>query len=301
MTMTLEGSPVDLRFGDVHITRIEESCQPAFPVDLMLPSYRDDILDDHGPEHFVGRCFDAESKMVIASVHAWLVRTPTSTILIDTCNGNHKDRAIPSMHQLDTPWLDRLRAAGVEPEDVDRVICTHLHLDHVGWNTTLEEGRWVPTFPNARYLLNRTEYDFWTPDNPASAPLEFNAGVFEDSVAPVFDRDRVDFWDGDHDVDDVFHLELAPGHTPGHAVCWLRAGDRPVLFSGDVMHSPMQVFEPTWNSGFCVDGDAAAATRRALLEQCVERNALLLPAHFPPPHVYEVAEKGTGFAAVPVG
>lgn len=299
---TLEGATVDLTVGDAHITRIEESCGAVFPVDMLLPAYTDALVDEHGAEPFHHKCLDPETNLAVVSIHTWLVRTPSSTILIDTCNGNHKERpAMPIMHQLDTPWLDRLQAAGVSPAEVDTVICTHLHLDHVGWNTTLKDGEWVPTFPNARYLMNRTEYDFWTPDNPASAALEFNANVFDDSVAPVFDRDLVDFWDGDHDIDGLFHLELTPGHTPGHAACWLTSGDTTVLFAGDTMHSPMQVWEPSWNSGFCVDPDTAATTRRALLERCVERNAYLLPAHFPPPHVYKVAEKGNGFAATTVG
>jgi glyoxylase-like metal-dependent hydrolase (beta-lactamase superfamily II) len=287
-----------LTVGDATITRIEEAYAPTFPVDVMLPGFTRDAVDDHGPDTFA-QFMDHDSKMVLVSVHTWLVRTPQSTILVDTCNGNHKQRPnMPGMGNLETPWLERLGAAGVRPEEVDYVICTHLHLDHVGWNTRLVDGEWVPTFPNAKHLFNRTEFEFWRPDNPRQAALEFNAGVFEDSVKPVFDRDLVVLWEGDHQVDDAVRLEVAPGHTPGHAVSWLESKGERALFSGDSMHSGMQVFEPTWNSGFCLTADEAIATRRRLLDACAEQNALLCPAHFSAPHAFRVVPKGNGLAAV---
>jgi glyoxylase-like metal-dependent hydrolase (beta-lactamase superfamily II) len=167
------------------------------------------------------RYYDPETNLVLTSIHSWLLRTPQSVVLVDTCCGNLKDRpAMPPMHQLDTPFLARLADAGVQPGDVDYVVCTHLHVDHVGWNTHLVNGEWVPTFPNARYVLNSTEFDFWKPGNPASSAIEINHGVFEDSVQPMFDRDQIDLWDGDCDIDGVLHLEMAVGHTPGHAVAW---------------------------------------------------------------------------------
>jgi glyoxylase-like metal-dependent hydrolase (beta-lactamase superfamily II) len=264
----------------------------------MLPGFTRDAVDDHGPDTFA-QFMHHESKMVLVSVHTWLVRTPQATILVDTCNGNHKHRPnMPAMGNLNTPWLERLAAEGVQPEDVDYVICTHIHLAHVGWNTRLVDGEWVPTFPNAKHLFNRTEFEFWRPDNPGQADLEFNSGVFDDSVKPVFDRDLVVLWDGDHQVDDSIRLEVAAGHTPGHAVAWLESkGDR-ALFSGDSMHSAMQVFEPGWNSGFCLAADEAIATRRRLIERCAEQNALLCPAHFSAPHAFRVVPRGKGLAAV---
>jgi glyoxylase-like metal-dependent hydrolase (beta-lactamase superfamily II) len=293
------GTPVDMNVGDVRITRIEESYEAAFPCDMLLPAFNLDVVDNHGAEVF-HKFFDPASQMALVSVHTWLVRTPRSTILVDTCTGNHKDRpAMPAMHQLDTPWLDRLAAAGVKPEDVDYVLCTHLHLDHVGWNTHLVDGKWVPTFPKAKYVINRREFDFWQSNNPAEGPLEFMANVFDDSVAPVFDRDLVQFWDGDAELDEVFHLEMAVGHTPGNAVAWLESKGERALFAGDSMHSPMQVFEPSWNCGFDADGEQAHKSRVKLLDTCAERGALLLPAHFSAPHVYKVQSKGNGLAAVP--
>jgi glyoxylase-like metal-dependent hydrolase (beta-lactamase superfamily II) len=298
MTNATQGTAVDISVGDVRITRIEETYEAAFPCDMLIPAFNLDVVDNHGPEVF-HKFFDPATNMALVSVHSWLVRTPRSTILVDTCTGNHKERpAMPAMHQLDIPWLDRLAAAGVQPADVDYVLCTHLHLDHVGWNTRLVDGKWVPTFPNAKYVINQREFDFWQSNNPAEGPLEFMANVFDDSVAPVFDRDLVQFWDGDADLDEVFHLEMAIGHTPGNAVAWLESKGERALFAGDSMHSPMQVFEPSWNCGFDADGEQAHKSRAKLLETCAERNALLLPAHFSAPHVFKVQPKGNGLAAV---
>jgi glyoxylase-like metal-dependent hydrolase (beta-lactamase superfamily II) len=229
-----------------------------------------------------------------------VVRTPRSVILVDTCTGNHKHRpSMPGMHMLDTPYLARLAAAGVAPEDVDFVVSTHLHIDHVGFNTTLRDGRWVPTFPHATYLINQTEFDFWNPTNSANARLGFNAGVFADSVAPCFEAEQVRLWRGDHDLDGVVHLVEAPGHTPGNAAAWLHSNGAWALFSGDTMHSPLQILEPSWSSAFDCDGAQAERSRRALLDVCAERDAVLLAAHFPAPHAFTLARRGHGLTAVP--
>jgi glyoxylase-like metal-dependent hydrolase (beta-lactamase superfamily II) len=242
---------------------------------------------------------DAATNFVLGSVHTWLVRTPGATILVDTCVGNDKTReALPDFDHLALPWLERLADAGLQPEDVDYVVCTHLHVDHVGWNTRLVGGEWVPVFPNARYLINQREFDFWKPDNPAVADIAINAGVFEDSVQPIFDRDQMILWDGDYELGDGIRLEMATGHTPGHNVLWLESKGQAAVFAGDSMHSAMQVFEPTWNSGFCIAPEEAIATRTRLVETCAERNALLCPAHFAAPHAYRVEPRGKGLAAV---
>jgi len=285
-----------IQVGEVTITRLEEGYGPVFPADVLMPAWDRGIRDDHGP--VIDQFVDADD-FALVSIHTWVVRTPQSTVLVDMCNGNHKPRSMESMAMLDTDWLDRLVASGVRPDEVDAVVCTHLHLDHVGWNTTLVDGEWVPTFPNARYLVNSTEFDFWNPAATDQTGLEFNANVFDDSVKPVFDRGLVELWDGnDWAIDDSFHLEVAAGHTPGHSVGWIRSGGEHALFSGDSMHSAAQVYGPEWNSGFCYEGPRAADTRRTLLEQCVERDAVLLPAHFSAPHAFRVVERQHGFAVV---
>ena len=285
-----------VHIGDVTITRLEEAYGPTFPANMLMPAWDEGVRDDHGPA--IDQFVDANN-FALVSVHTWVVRTPQSTVLVDMCNGNHKPRAMEEMAMLDTDWLERLVASGVKPDDVDAVVCTHLHLDHVGWNTTLVGAEWVPTFPNARYFVNKTEFDFWNPETNEQTGLEFNANVFDDSVKPVFDRGLVELWDGnDCTVDDSLHLEVAAGHTPGHSVGWIRSRGEEALLSGDSMHSAVQVYRPEWNSGFCLDGERAAGARRALLEKCVEHNAMLLPAHFSAPHAFRVVEREKGFAVI---
>lgn len=291
-------SETTVQIGDVTVSRVGEVYGPLFPADVLMPAWDPGVREEKGPG-VIDRFVDPDTSQALGSVHTWVVRTPQRTILVDTCNGNHKQRAMEEMAMLDTDWLERLVASGVEPGDVDAVVCTHLHLDHVGWNTTLHGGEWVPTFPNARYYVNRAEYDFWNPAVTDQTGLEFNAHVFDDSILPVFDRDLVELWEGDDcAVDDHLHLEVAAGHTPGHAIGWIESKGQHALLSGDAMHSAVQVYRPDWNSGFCVDGEGAAATRRSLLEACVERDAVLMPAHFSAPHAFRVREEGTGFAVV---
>jgi len=289
-------APMTLSVGDVQISRIEELYGPTFPIDTLLPSF-----DAGGVEHlpvakreqFVQQS-DQFAKM---SIHAWMIRTPSGkVILVDTCNGNHKKRAMEGFGDLDLPWLDTLAAAGVTPDQVTDVVCTHLHLDHVGWNTMLVDGEWVPTFPNATVHMNQVEFDFWNPAN-VPAGLEFNGGVFEDSVQPCFDRGQVNLWNGDGlDVDDTLHLQMATGHTPGQCIGVLESKGERAVFAGDTMHSPYQVYHPEWFCGFDLVPAEAEATRRKVLELCVEKNAILMPAHFSAPHAYRVSAEGNAFS-----
>lgn len=289
-------SDAAVHIGDITVTRLEESYGPGFPVDMLLPSWEASVRDDHGPDT-IAQFVQPDSDLALMSIHTWVVRTPQSTILVDTCNGNHKERTMEDMAMLDTDWLERLVASGVQPDNVDAVVCTHIHLDHVGWNTSLVDGEWVPTFPNARYYVNKTEYEFWNPSVTDQTGLEFNANVFDDSMLPVFDRGLIEMWDGDGcQVDDSLRLELKPGHTPGHAIGWLESKGERGLLSGDSMHSAVQAYRPDWNSGFCADADGARAARRSVLEAAVESNSILLPAHFSAPHAFRVQTKGDGFA-----
>lgn len=287
---------VNLQVGSCTISRVEESYGALFPIDMLLPAWDRSALDDHGPA-VMGQFLDLDEMTAFMSIHTWVVRTPSSTVLIDTCAGNHKNRpAMEGMHMLDTPWLANLAAVGIDPEEVDTVICTHLHVDHVGWNTSLVDGEWVPTFPNATYHINSTELGFWQSEE--SDAIVINENVFEDSVQPLLDRDLVQLWDDDAEIDGIIRLETRPGHTPGNAIAILESGDDRAVFAGDTMHSPIQVFEPTWNAGFDLEADAAIAARRSVLETCAEHNSFLLPAHFAAPHVYRVEERGDGLAAV---
>ena len=159
-------------------------------------------------------------------------------------------------------------------------MCTHLHVDHVGWNTKLENGRWVPTFPNAKYLFAKREYAHWETEHKTQGK-ETNGGSFDDSVLPVVEAGKAVMIDSDHQPDPLLTIKDYPGHTPGSIAINLKDGGRQACFSGDIMHHPIQVYHPDWSSQFCSDQELSAKSRRKLLEDCVESNALLCPAHFP--------------------
>lgn len=283
--------------GGTTVTRIEEQVGPNdSTADQFLAGLVRERFAAHeswmAPVHY-----DPLHDKLITSNHSWLIRTGRHTILLDSCAGNHKPRPwLPRFHMLDIPFLERLRAAGVAPEDIDIVLCTHLHADHVGWNTKLENGRWVPTFPNARYLFSRTEKEHFDPevgDRRTQSPGR--SQMYDDSVLPVLQSGQALLLEGDHAIDDRMVVEPAPGHTPGHVILKLDDGGGRGLFCGDVLHHPVQVYEPTWNTRFCELPAQAAATRRRVLEHCSEHNALLFPTHFAAPHVAAIRSSGAGF------
>ena len=291
-------SQASVQVGDATILRIEERLGPAVPPEILLPGLDSALLREHAswlePQHR-----DPATGLLVISIHSWLLRTGAHTILIDACAGNDKQRLRPEsaeFHEQRAPWLERLAAQGVRPEDVDFVMCTHLHVDHVGWNTRLVDGRWVPTFPNAKYLFSRREYEFWDPRR-RMLPPHANDGVFEDSVLPVVEAGLAELVDGAHEPVEGLRIEPAPGHTPGHFILHLTSAHREALFSGDLMHHALQVWAPELNSAFCEDPVQATATRRRVLDACCERDVLVLPAHFGAPHAGRVrARRGGGFA-----
>ena len=288
--------------GPASVTRIEEQLGfGSFPPEQYFSGFERQVLDRNldwlVPNHYV----PAEHAL-ITSVHSWLIRTPRHTILLDCCAGNHKDRPWwPRFHQLETPFLERLRAAGARPEDIDIVLCTHLHADHIGWNTVLRDGRWVPTFPNAKYLFSRIENDFWDPRiNVELAEDPPRKIAYRDSVLPVVEAGQAQLVEGSHAIDDTLLVEPAPGHTAGHVLLKVKSGaggDGGGVFCGDVLHHPLQIYAPNWNSQFCLLPDQARATRRRVLEHCAEHRALLFPTHFGAPHVAAIASAGSGFSA----
>jgi glyoxylase-like metal-dependent hydrolase (beta-lactamase superfamily II) len=285
--------------GPVSVTRIEEQLGfGSFPPEQYFSGFEKEVLDRNldwlVPNHYV-----PAAHALITSVHSWLIRTPRHTILLDCCAGNHKDRPWwPRFHQLQTPFLERLRTAGAQPEDIDIVLCTHLHADHIGWNTVLRDGRWVPTFPNAKYLFSKIENDFWDPRvNVALAEDPPRKIAYVDSVLPVVEAGQAVLVEGAHAIDDMLLVEPAPGHTPGHVLLKLRASGAGGVFCGDVLHHPLQIYAPHWNSQFCLLPDEARATRRRVLEHCAEHRALLFPTHFGAPHVAAIAAAGGAFSA----
>ncbi|MFI9842008.1 MBL fold metallo-hydrolase [Nonomuraea sp. NPDC051941] len=287
-----------ITLGDVTVTRVWEFYGPvAMTPETFFPESSPRAWEEHASwlePHFV----DPETRIVNAAIQTWLLRSEGRNILIDTGVGNHKERPYsPVWSRLDTGFLDNLARAGVRPEDVDLVVNTHLHVDHVGWNTYLDGRAWVPTFPNATYLMPKADFDFWNPANEHKPLLgRGNQNVFEDSVAPVHEAGLTTLWEDSYTIDANLRLESAPGHTPGSSVVVLESGADRAVFVGDLLHSPVQFVEPDTNSCFCEDPAGARATRRKVLGWAADRNALVVPAHLGGQGAAEVRREGSGFA-----
>jgi glyoxylase-like metal-dependent hydrolase (beta-lactamase superfamily II) len=287
--------------GGVSVARVEEVLEQGFDPNFLLPGFDAALLDEH-PQLAGPNFFHAGSGKVMSSIQSWLIRLQGKTILVDTCSGNGKARALPlfrRFHMLDFPYLDNLAAAGVRPEDVDFVFNTHLHIDHVGWNTRRDGERWVPTFPNARYLFGRAEYDHWREGGAGRARLPENVDVIRDSVDPVIEAGLVDFVDPGDEILPGLKVVAAPGHTETQLNLVYEKDGESFVCSADVLHQPIQVYAPELNSCFCEDQEAARATRLRLLEHCAETGALLLPSHFGPPHAGFIGRRDGGYTFKP--
>ncbi|MDG9722899.1 MULTISPECIES: MBL fold metallo-hydrolase [unclassified Streptomyces] len=287
-----------ITLGDVTITRVWEYFGSVeMTPDQFFPESPKEVWNS-GASWLSSHFLDADTNIVNSAIQTWLLRSEGKTILVDTGVGNHKDRPYaPVWNRLETGFLANLARAGVQPEDVDIVINTHLHIDHVGWNTYLNGRRWVPTFPNATYLMPKDDFDFWNPENGHKPLLgRGNQNVFEDSVAPVHQAGQTSLWEGSHRIDAGLRLDAAPGHTPGSSVLTLTSGTDRAVFVGDLLHNPVQILEPDSNSCFCEDPAGARATRRKVLGWAADNNALVIPAHLGGHGAAEVAREGDKFA-----
>ncbi|MCF2529050.1 MBL fold metallo-hydrolase [Yinghuangia soli] len=213
------------------------------------------------------------------SFHAMVVDTGVRRILVDTCIGNDRS-TVPALPALQTGWLGTLTALGYPPESIDTVICTHLHFDHVGWNTRLADGAWVPTFPNARYLIPRLEWEFWSKHEGAGS---VGATELADTVDPLFAAGLVDLVEADHQVAEGVRLEAAPGHTPGQVAVVVESQGERAVVTGDLVHHPVQFAAPEVPSPADVDIAQATATRRAFVDRYADTGTLVLGTHFPDP------------------
>jgi glyoxylase-like metal-dependent hydrolase (beta-lactamase superfamily II) len=286
-----------ITLGDVSVTRIEEMHGSAnMTPEQFFPGSPEQVWHKHShwlaPDHL-----DVENNIVQAAMQTWALRSQGRVILIDTGIGNDKARpAVESWDHLSLDYLKNLAAAGIQPGDVDIVVNTHLHADHIGWNTRLADGEWIPTFPNATYLMPRVDFEFWDPANNPNIAGGVNENAFEDSVTPVHAAGQVQVWEGEHVIDGNLRLLAAPGHTPGSSVVILSSGTDKALFAGDLMHTPLQVPHPELHSCFCEDPATALSTRRDLLGWAADANALVLPAHFSGHSALEVTRDASTFA-----
>ena len=278
--------------GGLRVDRIIESEGPFLGAKMLFPGLTDEELERQRPGLEGCGALVPGGDVLVLTVQSYVVRTPRHTILVDTCVGNHKTfPRRPEWHnQTATTYIDALARAGLGVGDIDIVLCTHLHVDHVGWNTRLLDGRWAPTFPNARYLFGRTEYDHWERENARTPD-----NVFRESVLPVVEAGRVTFVASDAAIDDHVRLLPTPGHTPGHHAVLLGRDRDEAMVTGDIMHSPLQVARPDLSPVFDADPVQSAATRRQVLERLCETRMLCCTAHFPSPSVIRIARDGANF------
>jgi glyoxylase-like metal-dependent hydrolase (beta-lactamase superfamily II) len=281
--------------GDIRVTRVIEYYGPTHNPAVAFPDFERARFERHAaqlpPEHW----FPDVNRLGIA-VQIWIVFAGESVILVDTGVGNQKPRPLSWMNRLNTLVPLWLGTAGATREAVTHVAMTHLHYDHIGWNTTLDNGTWVPTFPNAQYLVPRDDY-VWFKERYDRGAL--NDPSLEDSLLPVFESGLIRFVDRQTVVAGVLEVDRARGHTPGHTNYWIESNGAWGVLSGDVFHHPIQILEPDWNSNFCLDPDEARAVRHRLLARAADSGALVMPCHFPPPGAGYVRREGDGYRYEP--
>jgi glyoxylase-like metal-dependent hydrolase (beta-lactamase superfamily II) len=277
--------------GDIRVTRLVEYYGPTHDPQTTFPDFDPARFEAHAGSLAPGDWLPGIGRLVIA-VQIWIVFAGSNLILVDTGVGNHKPRPAARMNRLNTLAPLWLAAAGAAPEAVTHVVMTHLHNDHMGWNTVLEDGAFVPTFPNAQYLVPKEDFIYFKELlDRGEAPDP----SLEDSLLPVFESGLVRFVDRQPVIAGVLRVERAAGHTPGHTIYWIESNGQRGVFCGDVFHHPIQVYEPDWNTSFCIDPRAARQVRHALLGRAAETGALVMPCHFPPPGAGYVRREGNGY------
>ncbi|MFI9469626.1 MBL fold metallo-hydrolase [Streptomyces sp. NPDC052492] len=286
-----------LTLGNVEITRVVEFSELSpMTTDVFFPGSKPEEWQRHAalldPDHW-----EPSTDLTRVATQSWVLRSEGRVIVIDTGAGNGKYRPLqPIWSYLDTDYLADLAAAGVRPEDVDLVVNTHLHDDHVGWNTRLDGRDWVPTFPNATYLMPANEVTYWHPDNLHRTQFgRGNQNVYEDSIQPVIDAGLVTTWEDSYVIDGGLRLAPAPGHTPGSSVIHLESGGDRAVFAGDLLHGAVQIHEPHLNSCFEEDEEGARASRARMFAYAADHNALVFPAHLPGQGAFEIRREGSGF------
>jgi glyoxylase-like metal-dependent hydrolase (beta-lactamase superfamily II) len=284
-----------MQIGQATVRPVFEIGELALPPQMFVTDITDDDIERH-IDWLAPRFFNAETRKCLLSQHAWLVEANGKRILVDPCVGHRRHRpALAFYHMIDSPLIANLEAMGVTTDSIDYVFCTHLHLDHVGWNTRLVDGRYVPTFPNARYIFSRTENDYWRRDLTGDLPEEaFNAGVYGECIQPVIAAGLADMVDEGARIADCITLIEAAGHTIGHMAGILESGGEGAVLAGDAIHHPLQVayLERRIHDH---DEDLGRATRHKLLTLCAERDFWLAPAHFRAPHMCKVRKDQDGY------
>ena len=278
------------KVGDTTITKLEEIVYPEFPD--VIPAATPDVVKK---VKWLFPHFVTPEGVLSLSVHSLIVETPGATLIVDTCIGNDRDRdPFEVMHMLSTSYMEDMVAAGYHPDGVDYVLCTHLHLDHVGWNTKLVDGAWVPTFPNAAYLMSKQDLEFWSSidANAQDDFMQLQRKVFDDSLQPVLDAGLAKPVEGAAEVCEGVSLVPTPGHTPGHVSVQIESAGETALITGDFIHHPIQFNDPNLVSPFDVDNAAAVATRHRVFGEYADSPTLIIGTHFAGPTAGKLVRDG---------
>src|SRR5215472_14797625 len=275
------------KIGDVTVTRVVEFESQVPPHDSFLKDAKPNELKEMP---WLYPNFVTPDGSLNLSVHALLVNAHGMKLVVDTCVGNDKPRGITLGRPLHRPFLLDIAQAGFPREKVDVVICTHLHVDHVGWNTMLDGGKWVPTFPNARYLIGRREFEHWSAEGEGEQKT-----ILADSVQPIFEAGLATLVDMDHVISPEIRLTPTTGHTPGHVSVLIESEGERAMITGDIMHHPVQIAHPDWAPGFDSDRAAAIVTRRRVLDSVADQPILVIGTHFAAPTAGKIRRDGAAY------
>ena len=274
-----------LTIGRLRVSAVVERSGPTRST-WLLPDALPEALERH--REWLAPCFLDDKGRLLQTIQAFVIEAPGLRVIVDTCVGNDKDRGGRApFHMMQTTFLDEFAAAGFPPESIDLVLCTHLHVDHVGWNTRLEGGRWIPTFPRARHLFTRREWEHWSHEEDVDTKR-----IMADSVRPVLDAGLATLVAMDHRISPEIWLEPTPGHTPGHVSVRLQSGDAEAVITGDLVHHPVQMAEPQWATPFDSDADEARKTRRAFCQRYADSSVAVLGTHFAHPTAGRIVRHG---------
>jgi glyoxylase-like metal-dependent hydrolase (beta-lactamase superfamily II) len=276
------------QIGRVKVTRVVEMALPVpAGTEFFMPQATPEALR-RSPWLYPD--FVSEDEIMQLSVHALLVEAPGLRLVVDTCIGNDKPRSFLNGRALSTSFLEEIEAIGWTRESVTAVVCTHLHVDHVGWNTMLQDGKWVPTFPNARYFIGRREYEHWNAEQG-----EEQQAILSDSVRPIFDAGLAELVELDHRISPEIRLIPSTGHTPGHVCGMIESDGEAAAITGDMSHHPCQLAHPDWSPAFDSDRAASAVTRARLFAEWADTPVLVIGTHWAGPTAGHIRRDGGAY------
>ncbi len=285
------------KIGNFQVDLVLESEGSFAPLEFVVPNITPGQIAEHAD--WLKPVFVTEDNRVNMSFHSYVLKTPKHNILIDACAGNDKERPLrPPWHRQKFSYLENLAKLGLKPEDIDFVCCTHMHADHVGWNTCLQNGNWVPTFPKANYVFAQAEYSHWEKEHRHALAHGLDApnhGSFADSVLPVVDAGLAMMVDSGFEFEAGIQLQAAPGHTAGNCLLDARSQGEHAVFAGDILHTPAQLIDLKLSSRFCHDAEQASRTRTELVHGLADTSTLLFTGHFPSPTAGRIISKSDHF------